>query len=122
MTGRGTRWDIRVSLCPHTWKQIELMRELVQHDAGRTPGMLAALERIEALQRAYFRELRNIVAQSEPMENVAVVNLQHCAGLLARPRRVSRRAEPRERRSSGSLLNAVKARSEMRAARAAPRA
>ena len=34
------------------------------------------LERIEALQRAYFRELRNIVAQSEPVENVAVVNLQ----------------------------------------------
>jgi hypothetical protein len=36
----------------------------------------ADLERIEALQRAYFRELRNIVAQSEPVENVAVVNLQ----------------------------------------------
>ena len=36
----------------------------------------ADLERIEALQRAYFRELRNIVAQSQPVENVAVVNLQ----------------------------------------------
>lgn len=36
----------------------------------------ADLERLEALQRAYFRELRNIVAQSEPAENVAVVNLQ----------------------------------------------
>ena len=36
----------------------------------------ADLKRIEALQRAYFRELRTIVAQSEPVENVAVVNLQ----------------------------------------------
>jgi hypothetical protein len=36
----------------------------------------ADLERIEALQRAYFRELRSIVAQSAPVENVAVVNLQ----------------------------------------------
>jgi DNA-binding phage protein len=36
----------------------------------------ADLERIEQLQRAYFRELRSIVAQSEPVENVAVVNLQ----------------------------------------------
>jgi hypothetical protein len=34
------------------------------------------LKRLEALQRAYFRELRSIVAQSEPVENVAVVNLQ----------------------------------------------
>ena len=32
--------------------------------------------RIEALQRAYFREIRNIVAESEPVETVAVVNLQ----------------------------------------------
>lgn len=44
----------------------------------------ADLERIEALQRAYFRELRSIVAQSEPVENVAVVNLQ-LFSLLARP-------------------------------------
>ena len=36
----------------------------------------ADLERLEALQRRYFRELRTIVAQSEPVENVAVVNLQ----------------------------------------------
>ena len=36
----------------------------------------ADLKRIEALQRAYFRELRNIVALSEPVENIAVVNLQ----------------------------------------------
>jgi transcriptional regulator with XRE-family HTH domain len=36
----------------------------------------ADFKRIEALQRAYFRELRTIVAQSQPVENVAVVNLQ----------------------------------------------
>ena len=36
----------------------------------------ADLKRIEALQRAYFRERRTIVAASEPVEHVAVVNLQ----------------------------------------------
>jgi transcriptional regulator with XRE-family HTH domain len=45
----------------------------------------ADYERIEALQRAYFRELRNIVAESQPVEVVAVVNLQ-LFSLLARPR------------------------------------
>lgn len=34
------------------------------------------LARLEELQRAHFRELRSIVAQSEPVETVAVVNLQ----------------------------------------------
>jgi transcriptional regulator with XRE-family HTH domain len=34
------------------------------------------LKRLEELQRAYFRELRSIVAESEPVETVAVVNLQ----------------------------------------------
>jgi hypothetical protein len=33
-------------------------------------------ERLMDLQRAYFRELRSIVAQSEPVEIVGVVNLQ----------------------------------------------
>jgi hypothetical protein len=36
----------------------------------------ADLKRIEALQRAYFRELRNIAALSEPVEHIAEVNLQ----------------------------------------------
>lgn len=36
----------------------------------------ADLERLETLQRAYFRQLRSIVAQSHPVEEVAVVNLQ----------------------------------------------
>ena len=34
------------------------------------------LARLEELQRAHFRELRRIVARSEPVENVAVVNMQ----------------------------------------------
>ena len=34
------------------------------------------LARIEVLHRAYFRELRKIVSESEQVENVAVVNLQ----------------------------------------------
>jgi hypothetical protein len=36
----------------------------------------ADFQRIEALQRAHFRELRSIVAESQPVEMVAVVNLQ----------------------------------------------
>jgi len=36
----------------------------------------ADLARLQELQRAHFRELRAIVAASEPVENVAVVNLQ----------------------------------------------
>ena len=34
------------------------------------------LQRLQDLQRAYFRELRAIVARSSPAENLAVVNLQ----------------------------------------------
>lgn len=34
------------------------------------------MARLEELQRAHFRELRRIVADSEPVETVAVVNLQ----------------------------------------------
>jgi hypothetical protein len=34
------------------------------------------LARIEDLHRAYFREVRAIVAASEPMEAVALVSLQ----------------------------------------------
>jgi hypothetical protein len=34
------------------------------------------LRRLQDLQRAYFRELRNIVAQSEPVETVALFNVQ----------------------------------------------
>ena len=37
---------------------------------------VADLDRIRALQRAYFRELRSIVAASEPCETVALINLQ----------------------------------------------
>ncbi|HXS18913.1 MAG TPA: DUF4423 domain-containing protein, partial [Polyangiaceae bacterium] len=34
------------------------------------------LTRIQELQRAHFREIRRIVAESQPVETVAVVNLQ----------------------------------------------
>jgi hypothetical protein len=52
---------------------------------GEVPGVfsynlfgVSALdfERIQALQRSYFREIRSIVAQSQPVETVALVNLQ----------------------------------------------
>lgn len=46
---------------------------------------LADYQRIEALQRAYFRELRIIVAESQPVETVAVVNLQLFSLLARRP-------------------------------------
>jgi hypothetical protein len=34
------------------------------------------LERLRNLQRTYFRELRAIVAQSEPVEHVVLANVQ----------------------------------------------
>jgi hypothetical protein len=37
---------------------------------------LADLERIRELQRAFFRELRAIVAASRPEERVVIANLQ----------------------------------------------
>ena len=57
----------------------------IDHFQRGTPGVFsynlfavsrADLKRIESLQRAYFRELRSIVAQSEPAETVALVSLQ----------------------------------------------
>jgi transcriptional regulator with XRE-family HTH domain len=43
------------------------------------------LDRLRTLQRAYFRELRAIVAASEPCETVALVNLQLMEWDLAAP-------------------------------------
>lgn len=62
------------------WARVGNERFLMQAEGVFSYNLFAVsnadLERIEALQRAYFRELRSIVAQSEPVENVAVVNLQ----------------------------------------------
>lgn len=62
------------------WARVGNERFLAQAEGVFSYNLFAVsnadLERIEALQRAYFRELRSIVAQSEPVENVAVVNLQ----------------------------------------------
>jgi Domain of unknown function (DUF4423) len=52
----------------------------------------ADLEQLEALQRAYFRQLRSIVAQSHPVQEVAVVNLQ-LFSLLSGPERETRSPE-----------------------------
>jgi hypothetical protein len=90
---RQQKWQVRQVLTVDTRKDPEAARHLkawwarvgnerfLAHADGVFSYNLfgvsnADLERIEALQRAYFRELRNIVAQSEPVENVAVVNLQ----------------------------------------------
>jgi hypothetical protein len=56
----------------------------------------ADFKRIEALQRAYFRELRTIVAESEPVETVAVINLQlfSLAAAAAQPTTESLRSKP----------------------------
>ncbi|MEY4549385.1 MAG: Family ership [Pseudomonadota bacterium] len=62
------------------WARVGSERFLAQAEGVFSYNLFAVsnadLERIEALQRAYFRELRSIVAQSAPVENVAVVNLQ----------------------------------------------
>lgn len=63
------------------WSEVALSRL-----AAPNPGDLffynlislsrADLDRIRTLQRGYFRELRSIVAASEPCETVALINLQ----------------------------------------------
>lgn len=62
------------------WAQVGNDRFLAEADGVFSYNLFgvsnADLKRIEALQRAYFRELRSIVAASQPVENVAVVNLQ----------------------------------------------
>lgn len=64
----------------HWWARVALER-LAHQSPGRFSYNLftvsqADYERLEALQLAYFRELRSIVARSSPPERVALVNLQ----------------------------------------------
>jgi len=90
---RGGKWKVRQALSIDTRRDPEAARQLkawwarVGHERflENSPGVFsynlfgvsnADLKRIEALQRAHFREIRTIVAQSQPVENVAVVNLQ----------------------------------------------
>lgn len=97
------KWRVRQVLTIDTRKDPEAARRLKawwaevgsQRFLSETDGVFsynlfgvsnADFKRIEALQRAYFRELRTIVAQSQPVENVAVVNLQ-LFSLLSSPRR-----------------------------------
>jgi hypothetical protein len=97
------KWRVRQVLTIDTRKDPEAARRLKswwaevgsQRFLSETDGVFsynlfgvsnADFKRIEALQRAYFRELRTIVAQSQPVENVAVVNLQ-LFSLLSPPRR-----------------------------------
>lgn len=72
------------------WAEVGSQRFLAETDGVFSYNLFgvsnADFKRIEALQRAYFRELRTIVAQSQPVENVAVVNLQ-LFSLLSPPRR-----------------------------------
>jgi DNA-binding phage protein len=97
---RDGKWAVRQALTIDTRRDPDATRQLkawwarVGHERlmSESGGVFsynlfgvsnADLERIEALQRAYFRELRTIVAGSQPVENVAVVNLQ-LFSLLAR--------------------------------------
>lgn len=89
----GSRWRVRGAMAIDTRRDPEAARRLkawwfevgTERYRGGAPGVFsynlfgvsnADFERLQALQRAYFRELRSIVAQSEPVETVAVVNLQ----------------------------------------------
>ncbi len=76
-----TRSDPKAAKALKTW-WFGVGRERFEADA---PGVFSYnlfgvsskdLERLQDLQRAYFRELRSIVAESQPVETVAVVNLQ----------------------------------------------
>lgn len=90
---QGGKWKVRGIQSIDTRRDPQAARELkawwfeqgTQRYRDETAGVFsynvfgvsnADLERIEALQRAYFRELRSIVAQSEPVENVVVANMQ----------------------------------------------
>jgi hypothetical protein len=90
---RQKKWRVRQVLTVDTRKDSEAARQLKswwsrvgnERFLAGADGVFsynlfgvsnADWQRIEALQRAYFRELRSIVAQSQPVENVAVVNLQ----------------------------------------------
>ena len=87
------RWKVRRVQSIDTRRDPQAARDLkawwfdvgTERYQARAPGVFsynlfgvshADFERIQTLQRAYFREVRNIVAQSEPVETVAVVNLQ----------------------------------------------
>lgn len=70
------------------WAQVATERLAAPHPADRFSFNVCALsradlERVQALQAAYFRELRSIVAASEPLEVVAVVTM-HTACLADR--------------------------------------
>ena len=62
------------------WSEVALARLRTGSDGLFAHGVLAVSEkdlaRIRELQKAYYQEVRAIVAQSQPVERVALLNLQ----------------------------------------------
>lgn len=90
---RRGKWTIQRALTTDTRRDPQAALRLkawwsevgTQRLRAATPGVFsynlfgvsqADFERLQALQRTYFRELRSIVAQSHPVQTVALVNLQ----------------------------------------------
>jgi hypothetical protein len=62
------------------WSEVALERLKARADGLFSHSVLAVseldLQRIRELQKAYYQEVRAIVAQSQPVERVALLNLQ----------------------------------------------
>jgi transcriptional regulator with XRE-family HTH domain len=76
-----TRRDARAERSLKRWTTSMALERLGRDDGGQFSTNLFTVsardfERLRELQRSYFRQLRAIVAESEPAERVAIVNVQ----------------------------------------------
>jgi transcriptional regulator with XRE-family HTH domain len=83
-----TRRDARAELAAKTWwAELALERQLQSEDSIFSYNVFAVSERdlgqLRDLYRAYFRQVRSIIAQSQPSERVALISVQLVA--LDRP-------------------------------------
>ena len=76
-----TRRDARAEISLKRWTASMALEHLAADSDGQFSTNLFTVsardfERLRELQRSYFRQLRAIVAESEPAERVAIVNVQ----------------------------------------------
>ena len=81
MTVVDTGRDARAEVSLKHWTTSMALRRLAESNDGQFSTNLFTVsardfERLRELQRNYFRQLRAIVAESEPAERVAIVNVQ----------------------------------------------
>lgn len=76
-----TRRDARAELAAKAWwTELALERQLHSQDSVFSYNVFAVSERdlgqVKDLYRAYFRQVRSIIAQSQPSERVALISVQ----------------------------------------------